>query len=44
MGLFKKTKFESENKEVYDVYEPTIFKKDSIEIKGKDKLFMKLRR
>ena len=42
MGYFKKEKFKtSDSNELFEYFKPTIYKKDSIFIKGKEKGFIK---
>ena len=44
MGLFKKEKFTSKEGNKFHIFTPTVFKKGSVNIKGRNKTFVKKRR
>ena len=41
MGRFKKERFKSKEGQLFDIFSPTVFKKGSINIKGKEKTFVR---
>lgn len=44
MGLFKKTRFRSKEGDNFFIFSPTVIKKGSVRVKGKDRGFVKRRK